>query len=193
MLQARPLYAQTHEADALDDLPSSVQPIAAVIGRRAALYLIGQLPVAVRGKSGKQSRRVQLYVPKTLDEDHRLVQILGPQKAAALVAEFGGEMLYPANCRWVYSRHRDDAIVRMLADGAPMPIVCSVMRVSRRHVTNVLRARGLRLRGEDAVSLQELPSGGLLPRCARPHGDTTTAGTDNARPVFRYEQGQRHG
>ena len=98
MLQGRPLYA--HEADTLDDLPSSVQPIAAVIGRRAALYLIGQLPVAVRGKSGKQSRRVQLYVPKTLDEDHRLVQILGPQKAAALVAEFGGEMLYPANWRW---------------------------------------------------------------------------------------------
>nr|DAN07197.1 MAG TPA: Mor transcription activator family [Caudoviricetes sp.] len=178
MQQGRPLYAQTHEADALDDLPSSVRPIAAVIGRRAALYLIGQLPVVVAGKPGKQSRRVQLYVPKTLDGNHRLVQILGQEKATALAQAFGGESLQPANCRWLYARHRDDAIVRMLADGAPMSVVCSVMRVSRRHVTNVLRARGIRLHGAGGtqVALWEQPER------AQPHGDANPAAADNAFP-----------
>lgn len=124
----------------LDDLPSSVREIAQVIGREAALRLIGAMPAVVAGKQGKQSSRVMLYVPKKLSPDHRLVQILGAEHAMALVKAFGGEMLQPANCRRIYARYRDEAILKMLRDGARMSMVLSIMRVSKRHVINLTRS-----------------------------------------------------
>lgn len=129
-------------AEDLSDLPGSVREIAEVIGRQATLRLLGQLPTARAGRPGKESSRVILYVPKKVGPDHRLVQILGAERAMALVRAFGGEVMQPANCRRIYARHRDEAILRMLRDGARMEMVLSIMRVSRRHVTNLVRARG---------------------------------------------------
>lgn len=126
--------------DDLGDLPRSVQEIALVIGRADAMRLIGQLPTFVAGIEGKQSARKALYVPKRLPPRHRLVRILGAEKALKLVEAFGGRTLQPANCRYVFTRYRDEAILRMLREGASVPVVLSVMRVSRRYVDD-LRAR----------------------------------------------------
>lgn len=128
--------------DRLDDLPGSVREIAEVIGRQATLHLLGQLPACVAGKPGKQSSRVMLYVPKRLSPGHRLVQILGAEKAMALVRAFGGEVLQPANCRKIYAKHRDEAILKMLRDGARLSMVQSIMRVSKRHIVNLARNQG---------------------------------------------------
>lgn len=126
----------------LDDLPASVREIAQVIGREATLHLLGQLPACRAGKRGKESNRVILYVPKKLGPDHRLVQILGVERAMALVRAFGGEVMQPANCRRIYARYRDEAILKMLRDGARLEMVLSIMRVSKRHVVNLTRAQG---------------------------------------------------
>lgn len=134
--------------DDLDDLPRSVREIAQVIGRDAALRLIGQLPTCMGGAPGKRSSRVMLYVPKKLAPDHRLVRILGAEKAMALVRAFGGEVLQPANCRRIFARYRDEAIVKMLRAGAGLPMVLSIMRVSRRHVVNLVRANEM-TRGDE--------------------------------------------
>lgn len=128
-------------SERMDDLPGSVREIAEVIGRAAALRLIGALPACVAGAHGKKSSRVMLYVPKKLAPDHRLVQILGAEKAMKMVEAFGGEVMQPANCRRIFARHRDEAILRMLKDGARLSMVLSIMRVSRRHVVNLVRAQ----------------------------------------------------
>ncbi len=134
------------------DLPESVQEIAEVIGRDGALLLIGQLPrcevkdnPAHGGKhrSGGVSSRVILYVPKKLKPNHRLVQILGEERAQKLIEGFGGETLYPANCAGVYRRWRDSEVRRMYADGATKAELAEIMQISQRHITNITRATGL--------------------------------------------------
>ena len=125
----------------LDDLPNSVREIAEVIGREAAMYLIGQLPTCYAGKVGHRSHRVILYVPKTLKPNHRLVEILGWHTALKLVGAFGGEILCPANCREIYAQFRDREIQRMLADGAKPAQVADLMGVSERHARNLTRER----------------------------------------------------
>lgn len=123
----------------LNDLPESVKEIAQVIGRGDALRLIGQLPTCVAGKDGHKSTRVIMYVPKRLPADHKLVEILGWHKAEKLVRHFGGEILQPGNCRAIYARFRDEAILRMLAHGARPSMVAEMLGVSERHVRNLQR------------------------------------------------------
>ena len=123
----------------LNDLPESVREIAEVIGREDALRLVGQLPTCYAGTAGHRSHRVILYVPKTLKPDHRLVRILGWPIAMKLVRHFGGEILQPANCRKIYSRYRDEAILKMLHAGARPSMVADLLGVSERHVRNLAR------------------------------------------------------
>lgn len=125
----------------LKDLPRSVREIAEVIGREATLRLIGQLPTCYAGNDGKKSTRVIMYVPKTLKPDHQLVHILGWHTAHRLVRHFGGEILYPANCRAVYAKFRDEAILKMLDAGARPAMVAELMGLSERHVRNLLREK----------------------------------------------------
>lgn len=158
--------------DNLDDLPPSVREIAEVIGRRAALRLVGQLPEIVAGVPGRKSRRTLLYVPKTITPDHRLYQILGPDNAEKLARRFGGEMMHPANCRSVHQRTRDEAVRRMVADGANVSTVSAIMRISPRQIKNILNA------GRPA-RVQSL--------------DTGSGGADNARPApLQGQHGRDH-
>lgn len=124
----------------LNDLPNSVREIAEVIGRDATLRLIGKLPTCYAGADGKKSTRVIMYVPKRLAPDHQLVVILGWSSANKLVRHFGGEILYPANCRAIYSKYRDEAILKMLDAGARPSMVAELMGLSERHVRNLMRA-----------------------------------------------------
>lgn len=120
-------------------LPDTVQEIADVIGREAALFLIGQLPTCYAGADGKRSTRVILYVPKRLAPDHRLVRILGWHTALQLVQGFGGEILQPANCQEVYRRFRDDEAKRLACAGLSAAQLAEVLAVSERHVRNITK------------------------------------------------------
>lgn len=120
-------------------LPASVQEIADVIGRETALYLIGQLPTCYAGTDGKRSTRVILYVPRRLRPNHRLVEILGWERASKLVEGFGGEILQPANCQEVYRRFRDVEARRLVGDGMSARHLAEVLAVSERHIRNIAK------------------------------------------------------
>lgn len=122
-------------------LPNSVQEIADVIGREAALYLIGQLPRCY--PPSRKSQAVVMYVPKRLTTDHPLFRILGWTPAQKLVAEFGGEILYPANCNEIYRRFRDSEVRRLANEnGMTAADLSEIMGVSARHIQNLMRATG---------------------------------------------------
>lgn len=118
-------------------LPRSVQEIADVIGRDAALFLIGQLPRAY--SSCHPSGQVILYVPKTLKPDHPLVSLMGWNAAHKLVRAFGGEILQPATCADVYRDFRDRSIQRLLREGHSAKTLGEWFGVCDRHVRNLAR------------------------------------------------------
>ena len=89
--------------------------------------------------AGKKSPKVILYVPKRLPPDHQLVEILGFPTAQKLVDAFGGEILYPANCRFVFDRHRNAAVRQMIDAGARLPVVACLFGITERHVRNITR------------------------------------------------------
>lgn len=113
----------------LADLPESVAEIAEVIGRDAAIYLIGQI-----GPSGSRPWRVCFYVPKVrrLTADHQLVEILGWHTAKRLCRHFGGEILQPSNCAFIGRRERDRRIHHFRAQG-----------MSSREITEQLNWEGM--------------------------------------------------
>lgn len=111
------------------DLPKSVREIADVIGRQEALFLIGQLPTRYSGKEGRESTRVNLYVPKRLNPTHQLVRILGWHNANRLVRAFGGEILYPGNCQQIYQHYRRQTILRMLNEGQKRADIAKLLKV----------------------------------------------------------------
>jgi len=131
------------------ELPESVQEIAEVIGVESALYLISKLPTCevkdnpshgAKHRAGGVSTRVILYVPKKLKPNHRLVQILGEERAQKLVEGFGGETLHPANCAGHYRRWRNSEVVRMHSEGVTETELAQIMGLTRRHILNLTRA-----------------------------------------------------
>lgn len=116
-----------------------MQEIADIIGRDAALYLVGKLPRC--HPASRKTETVILYVPtvKRLTPDHNLVRILGFKTAERLCKHFGGEILQPGNCRDVYRPFRDRSIARMVQEGIPPKLVAEWFEVSDRHVRNVMR------------------------------------------------------
>lgn len=124
----------------LKDLPASVREIADVIGAEAALRLINQLPTCLAGTDGHKSVRPILYVPKRLPADHRLVQILGWHDALKLVNHFGGEILYPANCREVERSILREFAKKLLGIGYRPEMVAEKLGVTVRTVRNIVKA-----------------------------------------------------
>ena len=118
-------------------LPRSVQELADVIGRDAALFLIGHLPRAY--SKCHPSGQVVLYVPRTLKVDHHLVALLGWNTAMRLVRAFGGEMLQPAHCADLYRDFRDRSIVRLLNEGHRVSVLAEWFGVCERHIQNLQR------------------------------------------------------
>jgi hypothetical protein len=109
-----------------------------VIGHEAALYLVGQLPQVERsdksgdGSTGKRCKRrvTSLCVPKRLKPDHRLVGILGMERAQKLIQAFGGENFILPNCREVYTRFRNSEIQRMHREGMSRADIADIIGVS---------------------------------------------------------------
>ena len=123
----------------MEELPNSVREIAEVIGLDATLRLISQLPVCQR--PGRKLPIVMLYVPKRLPPDHELVRMIGYPDAMKLVRVFGGEILYPASCRNVFKRFRDDAIVRMAGMGARTSVIAELFGMTDRAVRYIVEGR----------------------------------------------------
>ena len=123
----------------MEELPNSVREIAEVIGLDATLRLISQLPVCQR--PGRKLPIVMLYVPKKLPPDHELVRMIGYPDAMKLVRVFGGEILYPASCRNVFKRFRDDAIVRMAGMGARTSVIAELFGMTDRAVRYIVEGR----------------------------------------------------
>lgn len=124
----------------LTDLPNSVREIAEVIGIEPAMRLINQLPTCLAGTEGHKSVRPILYVPKRLKPDHRLVEILGWHDALRLVEHFGGEILYPANCREVERGILRSYAMQLIAIGYRPELVAEKLGVTVRTVRNIVRA-----------------------------------------------------
>lgn len=127
----------------LNDLPESVREIAEVIGRYDALRLIKQLPTSYSGKEGHKSHKPIMYVPKTMSLANKWARFyltaIGWDKAMRLIRAFGGEILYPANCRHLESRLRDRDIKSCLAAGEDADLVATIFNVPRRHVMKLQR------------------------------------------------------
>lgn len=123
-------------------LPRTAQEIADVIGRDAALRLIGQAH-RYRPASRKGAEQVCIYVPRELRPDHQLVRLIGYDAAVALVRNFAGMILQPASCAHLYRAHRDRSILRLLSQGLPVKLVAEWFEVCERHVTNLSRAERL--------------------------------------------------
>lgn len=122
----------------MDDLPASVREIAEVIGREQALHLIQHLPRCYNKRN--QANRVILYVPKRVDPDHRLVEILGWYDALRLVEAFGGEILHPANCAAIFRRERNWNVQQLVRRGYEIEYIAEVLEVTPRTIRNALAA-----------------------------------------------------
>lgn len=115
-------------------LPSSIAEIAEVIGRESALWLVANSPMRITKRGGKN---ITIYVPKRVSPSHRLVAILGLEKAKQLVAAFPGETLKTVPLDFLARQRRDAQITRLLALGWPVRAVAAAMGVSQQHVRMV--------------------------------------------------------
>lgn len=132
----------------------SAQEIADVIGREAALLLIGQAPRWPRkDRTGRRvpGEWVTLYVPARLTPDHFLVRTIGWKAAQALCDQFGGEILQPGCCRGIYYAYRNESIKRLLATGLSSKTLAEWFEVSERHVRNLAREENARVAHNDAA------------------------------------------
>lgn len=124
----------------LNDLPESVREIAEVIGRYDALRLIKQLPKTAHGR---HIAKPIMYVPKSMSLSNTwacfYLTALGWDKAMRLIRAFGGEILYPANCKQFESRQRDHDIRACLAAGEDADLIATIFNVPRRHVMKLQR------------------------------------------------------
>lgn len=120
------------------DLCQSLREIAWIVGREKALYLAGH--VLKWGQGGHRGKSAWLYIPKRLKPDHRLVQILGWDDAAALVYEFAGLALPISSCRGVVQRWRDSEVRRLAAAGLTAQSIAPIMGISDRYVRAIRAA-----------------------------------------------------
>lgn len=113
------------------EMPQEVRMIAEVVGRHKALFIAGRLHHSERRGCAF------LYVPKKLPPGHHLIDLAGPEDAAALVKHFGGEILQIPSCQGIYRRFRDREIRRMVAEGYRHGWIAEVFGVCVRTVRNL--------------------------------------------------------
>ena len=122
------------EPCALEGLPPTVVEIAEVVGREKALRLIGSV-----GASGQRSWRVCFYVPKRIPPDHHLVRVLGWDDAQRFVRHFGGSILQPSNCNFMFRRFRKGEVLRRIAAGESYARIGEVVGLSVDHIRWIVR------------------------------------------------------
>lgn len=112
-------------------LPNEVRQLAEVVGREKALYIAGRI------LHPERRRCAWLYIPKKLPEIHPLIELAGPEDAAALVAEFGGKLFQIPPCHGVYRKFRDREIRRMVAEGYRQEWIAETFGVCIRTIRNL--------------------------------------------------------
>jgi len=120
-----------------DPVPPSVQVVAEVIGRTAALHLAGALP-EIPGKPWKGHTYVP--APSRLLPDHVLVDILGWSDALRMCRMFGGEVLQMSKCRGLERTARNRRIWELRESGYGPTRIGDVLDVSPEVVKKVLMA-----------------------------------------------------
>lgn len=122
-------------------LPQSVSEIADVIGRHAALLLVGQLSsYEVRDKRYPNSvtNRKTLFVPTTLQPDDKLIRMIGYEKARILVSVFGGSFLFPAPCAEIHRDFINKTVKRLHVEGLKASEISASLDISLRRVYRAL-------------------------------------------------------
>ncbi|HDS1132276.1 TPA: helix-turn-helix domain-containing protein [Stenotrophomonas maltophilia] len=131
------------KTSSMNALPDSIQTLAEVIGESAALTLVRAWPPTTSSTTGRH--RVIVYVPSTLPDQHRLIDILGHDVAQRLVAHFGGELLFLASCFAAGAHERREQIARAVASGMPRDHVAREFGVSQTTIKRALRGARIAL------------------------------------------------
>jgi len=121
----------------MNALPDSIQTLAEVIGESAALTLVRNWPPSTSSSTGRH--RVIVYIPATLPDRHRLIDILGHADAQRLVAHFGGELLFLASCFAAGAHDRRERIARAVASGMPRDAIAAEFGVSQTTIKRAVR------------------------------------------------------
>lgn len=115
-------------ADDLDlaDLPQSLLEVVEMVGLAAALALV------------EHAGGTRVYVPVAIDDDHIIMQWLGAQDAARLVAHFPGETLIVPRCLGAMRAARDRRIRAARRDGSRVSDLALQYRLTERQVYTIL-------------------------------------------------------
>jgi hypothetical protein len=123
------------DAESFDEslIPASLLQIVALIGLEAALKLV------------KAYGGVRLYVPKKIDADHPLVELIGYPAARALAAEFGGQPHFDIpKCEAALREARNRQIRQDRAMGHSIRELALKYRLTERGIEKILGAGLLR-------------------------------------------------
>ena len=84
--------------------------------------------------------RASLYVPQLVTDDHWITKSIGRTAATKLADAFGGECLYPANCKDLVKQCRDGFIFHEVSSGKSTAEISEKSGVSSRQVRNIAKA-----------------------------------------------------
>lgn len=126
----------------IDELPKSVREIADVIGIETTLYVIQHLP-SVYDKKYKR-HKLMMYVPNSMDAPRDkwlqfFIVHIGHTKTEVLIKNFGGEILYPANCSHLISRQRDRFIRDLLREKDVSAVIGKIFDVQPKYVRSLTK------------------------------------------------------
>lgn len=81
-----------------------------------------------------------LYIPKTIEDDNELARELGQENALRIVEIYGGDRLrnIPV-AKKTHAAVRNREIIRLRAKGLSLNAIALQVRVTERHVCNVLK------------------------------------------------------
>ena len=121
-----------------NETPQTLQDIADAIGADAAMKLVESWPMTRISTTGR--RRAVVYVPMTLPESHRLVDILGRDVADRFVRRFGGELLFLPRCTCMRQAERRRAVLEAVAAREPARCIARRHGITERHVRRIAAA-----------------------------------------------------
>lgn len=119
------------DASEVDALPATARELVEVMGLDATIDL-------VKAFSGDD-----LKIPSAVNGTSRmwaiLVETVGPEAAAKLVARYANTVIYVAKCQAGLMKHRDREIIRRFDAGEPFDVLRREYKFTRRHLYRVLK------------------------------------------------------
>jgi Mor family transcriptional regulator len=110
----------------IEELPQSLVDVAEVIGLAATLALV------------ESAGGVRVYVPERLGDEHRLIEWLGRDAAAALSAAFAMEELVVPRCADALRRVRNRQIRHERDQGDAPAVLALRYRLTERQIYTIL-------------------------------------------------------